>query len=81
MAHIALGTSWLALLLIRIAEVETGLSWPRIRRHMQQQNLIDFFGKNGRILQHTELIADQRNILNKLKIKPPKTVFKVDLAA
>jgi hypothetical protein len=69
---------WLALLLIRIAEVETGLSWPRIRRHMQQQNLIDFFGKNGRILQHTEPTADQRNILNKLKINPPKRILKVD---
>jgi len=69
---------WLALLLIRIAEVETGLSWPRIRRHMQQQNLIDFFGKNGRILQHTEPTTDQRNILNKLKISPPKRVLKVD---
>jgi hypothetical protein len=69
---------WLALLLIRIAEVETELSWPRIRRQMQQQNLIDFFGKNGRILQHTELTADQRNILNKLKISPPKRILKVD---
>jgi len=27
---------WLALLLVRIAEVETGQSWPTIRRHMQQ---------------------------------------------
>jgi len=71
---------WLALLLIRIAEVETGLSWPRIRRHMQQQNLIDFFGKNGRILQHTEPTADQHNILNKLKISPPKRVLKVDFS-
>ena len=69
---------WMALLLIRIAEVETGLSWPRIRRHMQQQNLIDFFGKNGRILQHTKPTADQRNILNKLKLSPPKRVLKVD---
>jgi transposase len=72
---------WLALLLVRIAEVETGISWPKIRRQMQQLNLIQFFDKNGRILQHTELTADQRNILNKLKIKPPKRVLKVDLAA
>jgi len=69
---------WLALLLVRIAEVESELSWPRIRRHMQQLNLIDFFGKNGRILQHTDLTADQRNILNKLKISPPQRVLKVD---
>ena len=72
---------WLALLLVRIAEVETGLSWPKIRRQMQQLNLIQFFDKNGRILQHTELTVDQRNILNKLNIQPPKRVLKVDLAA
>jgi hypothetical protein len=68
---------WLALLFIRIAEVETELSLPRIRRQMQQLNLIDFFGKNGRILQHTELTADQRNILKKLKINPSLRVLKV----
>ena len=70
---------WLALLLIRIAEVETELTWPRIRRQMQQLNLIEFFDNNGRILQHTELTANQRNTLNKLKIKPPKRILKVDL--
>jgi len=70
---------WLALLLVRIAEVETGLTWPKIRRQMQQLNLIEFFDKNGRILQHTELTTSQRNILKKLNIKPPKRVLKVDL--
>jgi len=72
---------WLALLLVRIAEVGTELSWLRIRRQMQQLNLIEFFDNNGRILQHTELTANQRNILNKLKIDPPKRVLKVDLAS
>lgn len=48
---------------------------------MQQLNLIEFFDKNGRILQHTELTISQRNILKKLKIKPPKRVLKVDLEA
>ena len=70
---------WLALLLVRIAEVETGMTWPTIRREMQQLHLGEFFYKNGRILQHTELNANQRNILNKLKIKPPKRVLKVDI--
>jgi transposase len=68
---------WLALLLVRIAEVETGQSWPKIRSQMQQQNLIDLFGKNGRILQHTETSPAQRNILNKLKISPPKRIVKI----
>lgn len=71
---------WLALLLVRIAEVETGQTWPTIRRQMQQQNLVDLFGKNGRILQHTELTTHQRNILNKLKIHPAKRILKVETA-
>lgn len=71
---------WLALLLVRIAEVETELTWPRIRRQMQQLNLIEFFDNKGRILQHTELTANRHKILNKLKIKSPRRVLKVDLA-
>jgi transposase len=70
---------WLALLLVRIAEVETGMTWPTIRREMQQLHLGEFFYKNGRILQHTELSSTQRNILKKLKIKLPQSVLEVDL--
>ena len=72
---------WLALLLVRIAEVETGQSWPKIRQQMQQQNLVDLFGTNGRILQYTELTSSQRNILNRLKIKPPKRILSVESAS
>lgn len=72
---------WLSLLFIRIAEVETGQTWPRIKRTMQRLHLVEFLTKDGRILQHTALTPDQRNILNKLRIKPPKNVLKVDLAA
>jgi len=68
-----------ALLMVRLAEVETDLTWPTIRPQRQQQNLIKFFDNNGRILQHTELFADQRNILNKHKIKLPQRILKVDL--
>ena len=56
---------WLSLPLIRIVEVETAMTWPTIRRQMQQLNLIEFFDKNGRILQHTETTTNQHNILNK----------------
>lgn len=72
---------WLALLMIRIAEVEIGATWPKIRSEMQRLHLIDFFNKNGRILQHTETTPNQRNILKKLSIKPPKRVLKVELSA
>jgi transposase len=78
-AHVLL--CWLALLLIRIAEVETEQSWVTIRRQMQQLNLIDFFCKKGHILQHTELTTSQHNILKKLKIKPPNRILKVETTA
>jgi transposase len=72
---------WLSLLLVRIVEVETGQSWPEIRRVMQQQNLVDLCGINGRVLQHTEPTSQQRNILNKLNMKPPKRILKAEMAA
>jgi transposase len=70
---------WLALLLVRIAETKTDLSWTRIRRQMQRLHLGEFLNKKSRVLRHTELVEDQRNILKKLKIKPPKSILKVDL--
>jgi transposase len=72
---------WLALLLVRIAEVETGISWPKIRREMQRLHLGEFLSKKTRILQHTELTQDQRNILKPLKIKPPKRILNIDFKA
>ncbi len=72
---------WLALLLVRIAEVETGITWPKIRREMQRLHLGEFLTKKTRILQHTELTQKQRNILKPLKIKPPKRILNIDFGA
>jgi len=72
---------WLSLLLVRIAEVETDQSWPEICRVMQQLNHVYLCGKNGCVLQHTEPTVQQRNILNKLSIKPPKKILKAKISA
>jgi transposase len=69
---------WLALLLVRIAETKTGLTWPRIRNRMQRLHLGEFLNKKNRVLRHTELTDDQRNTLKQLKIKPPKSVLTID---
>ena len=69
---------WLSLVLVRMAEIETGKSWREIRHHMQQLHLIEFSDQSHRVLQHTELTNHQRNILKKLKIKPPKRIVKID---
>jgi len=72
---------WLALLLIRLAEVETWTSWPRIRRELQRLHLGEFLTKKSRILQHTELTPEQHNILKLLQIKPPKRILNIELPA
>jgi len=70
---------WLALLLVRIDETKTDLSWPRIRRQTQQLHLGGFLKKKSRVLRHTEPVEGQYNILRKPKVKPPKSVLKVDV--
>ncbi len=70
---------WLALLLIRIVELETGTTWPRIRSELERLHLGEFSNKDGRILQHTELTSNQRNIFKKLKITPPKKIENIKI--
>jgi len=72
---------FLALLLVRIAERETGETWDRIRSVMERLYLGEFSSKDGRILRRTELTADQVNILNRLKIAAPPAFFNVRLKA
>ena len=71
-AHVFL--CFLALLLVRIAERKTNLSWDRIRDTMERLHLVDFFSKDGRVLQTTEPTPEQINILKKLKISIPKRI-------
>jgi transposase len=78
-AHVFLCS--LALLLVRIAERETGETWDRIRAVMERCHLGEFFSKDGRVLQRTELTGDQVNILNRLKIDAPPAFFDVCLKA
>ncbi len=69
-AHVFL--CFLALLLVRIAERKTGLTWDRIRTVMERLHRIEFFSKDGRVLQTTEPTPEQLNIFKSLKIPPPK---------
>ena len=56
-------------------------SWPTIHRQIQQQNLVELFGKNGRVFQHTETTKSQRIILKKPKLSPPKRILKTKIPA
>ena len=78
-AHVLL--CYLALLLVRIAERETGDTWDHIRSVIERVHLGEFSSKDGRILQRTELTSEQVNILNKLKIAHPPALYEVRLRA
>ena len=65
---------WLALLLVRIVELETGMTWTRVRAEIERLHLGKFLYKDEHILQYTELTKKQRNILKRLKINPPARV-------
>lgn len=70
---------FLALLLVRIAERKTNLTWDCIRNAMERLHLIDFFSKDGRVLQTTEPTPEQVNILKMLKIQSPKRIQDIQM--
>ena len=76
-AHVLL--CFLSLLLVRIAERQTGQTWDHLRAILERIHLGEFESKDGRILQRTELTPDQANLLKTLNLSPPPKIQKVDL--
>jgi transposase len=68
---------WLALLLIRVAETEAGETWRNIRRQMGAMHLVEFTGKDGRVMQRTETTPAQASIFRSLSLKEPPRFFQV----
>jgi hypothetical protein len=72
-AHILL--CWLALLLIRVAETETGRTWSTIRTDIDRLHIGVFTGPAGTFAQRTELSQPQKALLAKLRATEPPRVF------
>ena len=70
---------FLSLLLIRVAENETGKTWASIRNEMNRLYFGEFNQNGSTIRLLTQLTADQKQILRALNIKEPSTV--VDIRA
>ena len=64
--------SWLILLLMRVAGVQTGMSWADLCRDMQALHLGEFADGNRRIFKYTELTSRQKKILRQLHIELPQ---------
>ena len=71
-AHVLL--SWLALLLIRVAERQTNQTWRRIALELARLHLVTLAGPTGTIAQTTELTDTQRELLAATGIQPPPRI-------
>ena len=72
-AHVIL--CWLALLLIRVAETTTGLTWNKIAGELDLLTLGSFTGPAGTFRQTAELTKAQRDLLAKLNLPHPKKII------
>ena len=68
----------LSLLIERIAELQCGRPWARIRRALERLQVTEFFDLNHRVLMRNELPSETRNTFNLLKIKPPQQVIQLE---
>jgi len=66
---------WLALLLMRVAEVQTTQTWRNIRNELDRMHLVTLATSQGTISQRTELTPGQRGILNALKLPEPPRFY------
>ena len=71
-AHVLL--CWIALLLVRLAETESGMTWDGIREAMEDLSLVKFGTKDGRVEMLTDTTDEQRNIMKNLDVTPPRRV-------
>ena len=75
-AHVIL--CWLALLLMRVAENETGRPWNRIRADLQRQHAVTWTGPAGTFRQATDPAKPLRDIYTALSIEPPKKILALE---
>jgi hypothetical protein len=69
--------SWLALLLVRVAENTTGQTWPVMRRELDRIHLGTFTGPVGTFRQRTELTKPARDLLAKLGTSTPRKIHEL----
>jgi Transposase DDE domain len=71
-AHVLL--CWLALLLVRVTERQTGQTWRRINTELGRLHLVTLSGPAGRVEQTTALTSAQRELFTATGITPPPRV-------
>jgi transposase len=77
-AHVLL--CWLALLLIRVAERRTAMTWQQINRELGRLHAITLAGPAGTVVQTTEPTTAQAGILRACGLVPPPRITTLDPA-
>jgi Transposase DDE domain len=72
-AHVQL--CWLALLLLRVAETETGETWRNLRNELDRMHLVTLATTEGTVSQRTELTPGHRRILGALELPEPPRFY------
>ena len=78
-AHVQL--CWLALLLLRVAETETGDTWRNIRNELDRMHLVTLATNEGTVAQRTELTPGHRRMLKALDLAEPPRFYDFTPAA
>ena len=66
---------WLALLILRAAELATGDTWRNLRDELDRLHLLTLATDAGTVTQRVELTATQRAILTKLEVSEPPRFY------
>jgi hypothetical protein len=75
-AHVLL--CWLALLLIRVAERRTSMTWPRIAIELGRIHAVTLTGSAGSAVHTTPLSTTQASILRDCQVTPPPRITALD---
>jgi transposase len=76
-AHVLI--CWLALLLIRIVENETGMTWFQVRKMLKQINLVSLQLPEGVVHQSTTLTEEQVSVYTACHVTTPPKVIQLQL--
>jgi hypothetical protein len=77
-AHVLL--CWLALLLIRVAERRTGMTWHRIATELNRVHAVTLTGSAGSVVHTTPLTTTQAGIVAACQVPAPAVVTALDPA-
>ena len=76
-AHVLL--CWLALLLIRIAETESGDSWHELKKNFRRLTVGFLAANGGELAQLNQVTSEQKRVLDALNLKHPRRNVSMEL--